>query len=188
MSFVLVNIWKDYNPISITICYYSIWGTLLALFSKLFSIIAIFKESWFRVAYITTELSYSTNLMITVVFWGVIWPFYSGHIEHRNNQDDLKQKRLLGYLNIYQALLHLIPFLSTCINLVITDMALFKGHWWHSVLLMFPLYTICNLWGSLNIGHKINEDKVHYGSIYGVESWDRHPFLTTIAFISLGFI
>ena len=90
MSFVLVNIWKDYNPISITICYYSIWGTLLALFSKLFSIIAIFKESWFRVAYITTELSYSTNLMITVVFWGVIWPFYSGHIEHRNNQDDLK--------------------------------------------------------------------------------------------------
>jgi len=40
----------------------------------LFSVFAIYRESWFRTAFISVEVSYSLNFTIMWIFWGVIWP------------------------------------------------------------------------------------------------------------------
>jgi len=74
MFFVLTNLAQQYNPFTVTLFYYSLWGACLALLSMIFSIIAIRRESWFRVAYISVEISYAANTTILWVFWLILWP------------------------------------------------------------------------------------------------------------------
>ena len=57
------------------IAYYSLWGATLALISMIFSIVAIYKESWFRAAYISVEISYAVNTTIMIIFWTFLWSY-----------------------------------------------------------------------------------------------------------------
>jgi hypothetical protein len=63
-----------------------------------------------------------------------------------------KMKAVATFMYWYQALLHLIPWVSTVINLAITDMALNKDHWWIAIITMCPFYCLANLWGSMTLG------------------------------------
>lgn len=72
--FIFANIAQGYNPLSVIIVYYSLWGCMWALFSHIFSMIACNREGWFRVAYITTEISFAVNSVIMLVFWIILWP------------------------------------------------------------------------------------------------------------------
>merc|ERR1711998_707969 len=130
---------------------YSLWGATTSLFSMLFSIVAIYKESWFRTAFISVEISYAVNTTIMWVFWIILWPMImkmlDGAIEAAKPADKDKVKATMEFMRWYQALLHLIPWVSTVINLAITDMALCKDHWWIAVVTMCPFYSIFNLWG-----------------------------------------
>jgi len=72
--FVLMNVAQQFNPFTVTLFYYSLWGATLALFSMIFSIVAIKRESWFRAAYISVEISYAANITIFWIFWLILWP------------------------------------------------------------------------------------------------------------------
>ncbi len=72
--FVIVNIAQQFNPLSVIITYYSLWGATLALLAQIFSMIACNREGWFKIAYITTEISYAVNTTIVIVFWFILWP------------------------------------------------------------------------------------------------------------------
>jgi len=85
-------------------------------------------------------------------------------------------------------LLHFIPWSSTVINLAITDMALNKRHWWMSIVFFCPCYLLANLWGSLCIGKREADGSTKYGTVYGVEQWISHPFITLIVFITFALI
>jgi len=122
----------------------------------IFSIVAIYKESWFRAAYISVEISYAANTTIFIIFWLVLWPAMTQQIDailaKATPEDKEKMAGTITFLKWYQGLLHFIPLVSTVINLGITDMTLNKRHWWIAVLTLCPGYMIANLWGSMTLG------------------------------------
>lgn len=77
------------------------------------------------------------------------------------------------------------PMLTTVSELVFTDMALEKRHWWIMVIVMCPFYMLANLWGSFNIELLVITHK--HGAVYGVEQWRTNPVLTVFIFIVMGF-
>lgn len=128
----------------------------IALLSLIFSMIACHFEGWFRIAYISTEISFSVNTTIMLIFWLLLWPIMTA----AGMLDDTE-------IRIYQALVHFLPMLTTVTDLAFTDMALEKRHWWIMVLVMCPFYMLANLWGSFNIAILVENNKT--GGVYGVE-------------------
>mgnify|MGYP006169900549 CR=1 FL=1 len=141
----------------VLIGYYSVWGATLSTFSMLFSVFAMYKESWFRPAFISVEISYSVNLTIMWIFWLVIWPVMTkGGADSISNAKTPEAKKaaedFFSYMKIYYTIIHVLPFVSTVINLAVTDMALNKSHWWIAVLTLCPFYLVFNMWASLAMG------------------------------------
>ena len=62
------------------VAFYSLWGTASALFSHISSIIACHYESWFKFAYIVTEMSYAINLVVVIIFWSILWPMFMSQV------------------------------------------------------------------------------------------------------------
>lgn len=128
----------------------------------IFSIVAIYKESWFRAAYISVEISYAVNTTIMWIFWIILWPIVTkmaddivANAKKTGKEADIKTaEHTRTFMYWYQALLHAIPWISTVINLAITDMALNKSHWWIAVVALCPGYMLTNLWGSMTMGQR----------------------------------
>ena len=91
-------------------------------------------------------------------------------------------------MKIYYGIIHVLPFVSTVINLAITDMALNKAHWWIAVIVMCPCYLLFNLWASLAMGTGNLKGEMVKSSIYGVEQWITAPVTTLIVFVVLAFV
>jgi len=51
------------------------------------SIVAVYKESFYRSAYIWCEISYGANLVIVIIFWGVLWQTITDAIAKANTTD-----------------------------------------------------------------------------------------------------
>lgn len=130
IGLLLIDIWllyysfnfqgtEGFNPISVFIAYYSCWGALIATEAMILSMIATHFEGWFKLAYITTEISFSVNTTIMLIFWLLLWPLMSsmGMLEDST-------------MRAYQASIHFFPMLTTIAQLYFTDMALEKSHWW----------------------------------------------------------
>ena len=86
----------------------------------------------------------------------------------------------------YNGIIHAIPFITTVVDLWMTDMALEKSHWWISFITFFPCYMIQNWIGSMTIGSVIKPGQI--GNIYGVEMWDTNVPLTIFLFFIGGLI
>lgn len=108
-----------FNPISVFVAYYSCWGALIAVSALIYSMLACHYEGWFKLAYLTTEISFSVNMTIMLIFWLLLWPIMSslGMLEESE-------------VRWYQASVHILPMLTTVSELAFTDMALEKSHWW----------------------------------------------------------
>ena len=61
------------NPLY-ALAFYSLWGTTTAFVAHVFGIVASNHEGWFKTAYIATEISYSVNIIVVLVFWLILWP------------------------------------------------------------------------------------------------------------------
>jgi len=158
-----------------------------------FSVIAIYKESFFRLAFISVEISYSLNFTIMWIFWFYLWPkMKQGGLDAIDNattaDEIMKIKGYMIYAELYHSTLHLVPFVSTVINLAITDMALNKRHWWIAVITMCPGYMVFNLWGSMTLGTTGPNGTWVFGTIYNIEQWITKPFITVVGFIALSLI
>lgn len=81
----------------------------------------------------------------------------------------------------YQSMLHIMPFVCTLSNILLTDMSIEMSHWWISVVVMFPCYTICNYIGAMDLF----PDR---GTIYGFENWIDGVPLTIFLFCLVGFL
>jgi len=161
--------------------FYSLWGTTTALLAIIFSNLATCYESFFRVAYITTEISYSVNIIVVLVFWLILWPMtlkYIGEMEEQGVD--------VTFFLWYNGIIHAVPFLTTIIDLGLTDMALEKSHWWIAFITMFPCYMIPNWIGSMTVGSVLEPGRL--GNIYGVEMWDTNVPLTIVMFIAGGLL
>jgi len=159
----------------------------------LFSVIAIYKESWFRPAFISVEVAYSVNITIMWIFWGIIWPTLTkgGDAAITNAKTPEEKKKLVDFIShikLYYTIIHIVPFIATVINLAITDMALNKSHWWIAVITLCPCYMLLNMWASLTIGTLNAKGEKVLGSIYSVEQWIKAPVTTTVIFVILAFV
>ena len=128
-------------------------------------------ESWFKFAYITTEISYAVNWIVVIIFWGLLfqWP-----------EDGMPEDAMAQFGLIYGAVIHAVPMITTIINLALTDMALEKSHWWITFITMFPFYMMFNYWGSFAVGSFIEPGRK--GDIYGMEQWADNVPLTIFLF------
>lgn len=146
-----INMWCIYNNASmapdhmawnvfaVTISYYSVWGSTIALIAHVTSIIACNKEGWFKTAYMANEISFAVNSVIMIIFWCLLWPLMS-HLGMLDN----------AWTKWYQGLLHFIPWCTTVAELAMTDLALEKTHWKWMAFVMCPCYMSANAWGALN--------------------------------------
>lgn len=169
MSFI-GQILVNYNPIAVTLTYYSMWGILLALFAQIFSMIACTREGWFKIAYITTEIAYAVNAFIMLAFWVILIP---NAIKNAPKPDpNVTPKPMTGvqaFMAFQGIFIHIIPFVSCVTDLWLTDMALEKSHWWIAFVTMCPVYMIPNLVGSMTMGSMMITGEM--GTIYGYEDW-----------------
>jgi len=125
------------NPVY-ALGFYSLWGTTTALFAHFFSVFAMCYESMFKPAYIATEISYSVNIIVVIVFWLILWPWIV------QKTADVESSAELTFVLWYNGLIHSIPFITTVADLYMTDMALEKSHWWIALITLFPCYMIPN--------------------------------------------
>ena len=180
---------QNFNPLDVQIYYYSLWGLLISIVSMVMSIVAVYKEGWYRSAFISCEISFAANLVIVILFWGVLWPEIMKMIELAKKGDpdadpprEALDDKTANFFLVYQGVMHIIPFVSTAINVAITDMNLEIGDWWIVSMFFFPCYTIANYIGSYKLGEQVG----HIGSVYGIEDWEGHFLGTLIAAAVLG--
>ena len=151
--------------------FYSLWGSFIALGSHIFSIIACNRDGWFKVAYISTEISYAVNWIVVLIFWLYLVPV--GLQRGEDSGVEFPTSML-----VYQGCLHAIPLLTTISDLWMTDMALEKSHTWIAFVVMFPCYMMAN-WGVATLVRDT-------GTIYGVEDWNNNPGTTMFVFFLAG--
>ena len=83
-------------------------------------------------------------------------------------------------------MIHAIPFITTVLDLALTDLALEKSHWWISFITLFPTYMVFNWYGSMTTGSVLTPGQL--GNIYGVEMWDSNIPLTIFLFFVAGLV
>jgi len=125
--------------------FYSLWGTTIALFTHIASILACNYEGWFKFAYIATEISYAVNTVIVIFFWCILFPYFWTSLKDQSGP-------MVTFILWYNGLIHAIPWITTVSDLYMTDMALEKSHWWIAFLTMCPCYMLFNWWGSMTYG------------------------------------
>lgn len=137
--------------------YLTHWGVNVTAFSLIATMIAARKQCWQTTAMISTQCATALNLLIMVLFWCILAPYifpnlgWSGH--------DL-------YMRWHMITLHLIPFLQTTFNTMLTDMELVEKDW-RMMIPMGCLYMFANALGKLDCGV----------AIYPVLDWV-HPVFT----------
>lgn len=69
---LVVMVQNSANPL-FAFAFYSLWGSTLAFMAHIFSLKACNSDGWFRIAYITTEISFAVNTTVMIIFWGILW-------------------------------------------------------------------------------------------------------------------
>lgn len=154
---------------------YSMWGVNMAFLSQVFSILACYYEGWFRLAYIATELSFSVNTIVVLIYWPSAWRLFLPSTPTKNIQSRLTS-----------IFCHVTPILTTISDLAMTDMALEKRHWYMMMPFMFPFYACLNYIFSYRLGSFVHKGKM--GDIYGFEKWDTDVPGTLLIFVIGAFL
>lgn len=115
---------------------------IISFFSIIASIKAASNQEWQSTAMISTECATCLNLFITPFFWIILAP---------NIYKDLSWNGYDLYMRIHMATIHTLPFVSTLINVIFTDMILLKKDWKLMVALGI-LYAFANFLGVYDCG------------------------------------
>ena len=84
------------------------------------------------------------------------------------------------------AIIHAIPWITTVVDLWMTDMALEKSHTWIVFVTMCPCYMVANWIGAMTVGQPGAPGQPNnIGQIYGPEMWDSNIPLTMFYFFLL---
>lgn len=127
--------------------YFSFWGFFANLVSLLSSMRSIeYPEVWQQIAVVSTEISFSMNLVISLIFWG--------YLASQIFEDLDDWSRVDIFLRAYLYPLHILPFLSTCVNLYLTDITFFKKDW-KIVMATGMSYMFANCIGCVVLGHRL---------------------------------
>ena len=140
--------------------FYSLWGTTIALFTHIASILACNYEGWFKFAYFLTEISFATNTVIVIIYWSLLFPAVMIDAAGDSSPE-------VTFILWYLGLIHSVPWITTVTDIYITDMVLEKSHWWVAFLTVCPVYMVFNWYGSMTYGSVVNDGKK--GDIYGFE-------------------
>jgi hypothetical protein len=99
-------------------------------------------------AAITLQLAFVTQLIITLVYWTVLW-----------QKDLLKVQResdsaFRTYLWWHKVLIHILPALTVVINTLLTKVVFIPGHALYMIL-MGVTYLPFNYWGTIYTGEPL---------------------------------
>lgn len=159
--------------IPLAIGFYSLWGSTITFFQHISTFLASNDKKWFKTAYYLTEIAYSVNFVIVIIFWGYMVPKEIERCEKGG-------KPLPTWEYYYNAVIHGIPFITSITDLYITDMALERDHTWIAFSVMSPAYMFFNWYAAVFV--------TKTGTIYGVEQWFKAPLETVGIFIIAGCI
>ena len=174
---IMINSGGDINPWVIIFFYYSLWGMMISLFSVIFTIWANYTDRAFIVAFYLVEASLAANLFIFIFYWGAIfWVLRATLFKDLWEQD---KKETYYWLLTYQVLVHVLPLLSTLLNILVTRIKPRRSDWFRMILVLFPLYMFANVLGGLTVGN---------GTIYQVENWKTQPGVSFLIFIGVGLL
>lgn len=115
---------------------------LISFFSIIATIKAANDSEWQKTAMISTECATCLNLFITPFFWIVLAP---------NIYSSLGWTGFDFYMRIHMAAIHTLPFISTSINVLLTDLILLKQDW-KLMVALGVFYMFANLLGVYDCG------------------------------------
>jgi hypothetical protein len=126
--------------------YFTYWGfmaNLISLFSSMRA--ASCPKQWQQVAVVSTQISLSMNLILTLLFWGMMAPKVF---------NDLKWDGIDFYLRFQLFTLHTLPLFTTVVNVLFTDITFLKKDW-KIIMLVGSSYSVANCIGCLALGHAL---------------------------------
>lgn len=127
--------------------YFSFWGFIANLISLVAGLRAgKYPEVWQQIAVVSTQISFSMNFILGLIFWGYMASLVFEDLDEWNG--------INIFLRIYVFLLHSLPFASTCINVYLTDITFFKKDW-KIVMFAGSSYMIANCIGCIVLGHRL---------------------------------
>jgi len=146
--------------------YLTHWGVNVSAFSIMATIVASSRREWQTTAMISTQCATALNLLIMVIFWFCLAPYVFPNLGWTG--DDL-------YMRVHMVTLHMIPFVQTTINTIITDIELVEKDW-PMMVAMGCFYMFANWMGKLDCGV----------AIYPVVDWE-YPVWTFFGWLFLAF-
>lgn len=114
------NFWK------VSIAFYSLWGMWFATISFALSFLATYYSIFHKAAFVMTEISFAVNAFVFGIFWTMLWPLMSATLFKDLESSDPSSAAVLKR---YQAAIHFLPFVTTFINLLLTDLTIELDHW-----------------------------------------------------------
>ena len=140
--------------------FFTFWGYFISMFSVFATMKAATYYEWQIAACVSTEIGHSLNLAIMPLFWGLLWPGIAQMGWHWNTWQ----------IMMHMVTLHSVPFISTTINIAVTDMKILRKDT-TKVLIAGYAYMFTNLFGQFYYGQPC----------YAFTDWVSSP-LGTISF------
>lgn len=136
--------------------YFTFWGYFISMFSVFASMKAATYYEWQWWACVLTEVAHSLNIIILPLFWGLLWPGIAPMGWHWNTWQ----------LMMHMITLHSVPFISTTINITLTDMKLLRDDW-SKVVKAGLCYFATNFVGQFIFGQALYPDQTDWVAIPG---------------------
>jgi hypothetical protein len=154
-----VNVYQDWKS---EIYYESEWGFLFSTVSILFSILAHYSKWFHSAALYTSEIAMGFNIIITIIFWGILVPQIVQMIIHPPSpppvnpgppaDSPIPWAYTSQWMLFELAFVHSAPIINSIIELLATRMVFLRRDAKWAFLAGF-IYMFCNYWGAKFITH-----------------------------------
>lgn len=134
--------------------FFTFWGYFVSMFSVFASMKAATYYEWQSTAVILTEVGHSLNIMIMPLFWILLWPGIAPMGWHWNTWQVM----------MHMITLHSVPFISTTINIAVTDMHILRDDW-SKVVKAGLCYVATNLVGQFIYGQPLYPEQTDWVSM-----------------------
>lgn len=161
-NFIMMATTLSINKFSWVPFFFTFWGYVISLFSVFASMKAAEYYEWQVAACVSTEVGHALNIIIMPLFWLFLWP---GIAEMGWHWDTWQ-------LMMHMITLHSVPFISTSINIAITDIKLLRADY-SKVMAAGYVYMVCNLVGQFSFGTPL----------YPWTEWVANPLMTIVFFV-----
>ena len=143
-NFIMLATTMSVNEFKWIPIFFTFWGYFISMFSVFATMKAATYYEWQIVACVSTTVGQALNNIIMPLFWFLLYPSYQPMVWNIHTFQ----------MNMHLITLHSVPFISTTLNVALTDMKLLRGDVVKVVIAGY-IYVACNIFGQFMYGFPI---------------------------------